>query len=451
MLDVVILAAGKGSRMQSDLPKVLHAVGGRPMVQHVIDLVRPIADRIILVVGHGQDQMRATLAGQDLVFVEQTEQLGTGHALAQALPVLDPSGTTLMLYGDGPLIRPEDIQALIQAGQAGHYALLSACLPDPTGYGRIVREGQNPVAIVEQKDASQDQLAINEINTGLLCAPTQSFAQYLPALSADNAQAEYYVTDCLAMAVAAGQPTQAIVTSDINSTLGANDRIQLAELERVYQDRERARLMRDGASLIDPARVSIQGRVTTGRDCIIHPDVQFQGHVTLGDRVVLGQGVILKNTDIASDTQIQPYCVLDGAQVATGSDIGPFARLRPGAVMGPGSKAGNFVEIKNAELKAGAKANHLTYVGDATVGERANLGAGTITCNYDGANKHHTEIGADAFIGSNSALVAPVAIGPGATIGAGSTITKDVARGLSLTRAKQMTIEGFKRPTKDRK
>ena len=449
MLDVVILAAGQGSRMKSDLPKVLHPVGGRPMVQHVIDAARAHADRIILVVGHGQDQVRSALAGQDLIFVEQTEQLGTGHALAQALPHLTPGGVTLMLYGDGPLIANADLQSLIESGKNGEYALLTADLPDPTGYGRIIRVNNQPSAIVEQKDATPDQQAITEINTGLLCAPTDSFAKYLPQLSSDNAQSEYYVTDCLAMAVQSGQPTRAVVTSDVESILGANDRIQLAELEAAYQRRERNRLMREGATLIDPARVSIQGKVTTGRDCLIHPDVQFLGEVTLGDRVTLNQGVILKDTQIASDTEIQAYTLMDKATVHSGADIGPFARLRPGAVMEEKSKAGNFVEIKNATLKPGAKANHLTYVGDATVGERANLGAGTITCNYDGANKHHTEIGADAFVGSNSALVAPVSLAAGTTIGAGSTITKDVAQGLALTRAKQTEIPGFKRPTKD--
>lgn len=450
MLDVVILAAGQGSRMKSDLPKVLHRVGGVPMVQHVINAVADIADRIILVVGHGQEQVRAQLAGQELVFVEQAQQLGTGHALAQALPHLTPGGTTLMLYGDGPLIERADIDALVQAAQRGEYALLSAQLDDPTGYGRIIRDQGQVVAIVEQKDASEQQRAIREINTGLLCAPTDAFAAYLPQLSDDNAQGEYYVTDCLALAVAAKQPTCAVTTCDTTSILGANDRAQLAVLEQAYQARERLRLMREGASLIDPARVSIQGSVTTGRDCIIHPDVQFSGRVELGDRVVLGQGVIVTDSQIASDTTIAPYCVIEGAQIESGADVGPFARLRPGAVMHPGSKAGNFVEIKNATLHPGAKANHLTYVGDATVGARANLGAGTITCNYDGANKHHTEIGEDAFVGSNSALVAPVSIAPGATIGAGSTITKDAPAGLSLTRSKQMNLPGFQRPTKDR-
>lgn len=449
MLDVVILAAGQGSRMKSDLPKVLHPVGGRPMVQHVIDAVRPHADRIILVVGHGQARVREALAGQHLIFVEQTEQLGTGHALAQALPQLTPGGITLMLYGDGPLIADADIQELIDSGKNGEYALLTAELSDPTGYGRIIRVDDQPTAIVEQKDATAEQRAITEINTGLLCAPTDSFAQYLPKLSSNNAQGEYYVTDCLAMAVEHGQPTRAVVTTDTESILGANDRIQLAELEAAYQRRERTRLMREGATLIDPARVSIQGRVTTGRDCLIHPDVQFLGDVSLGDRVTLNQGVILKDTQIANDTEIQAYTLMDNARVHSGADIGPFARLRPGAVMEEKSKAGNFVEIKNATLKPGAKANHLTYVGDATVGERANLGAGTITCNYDGANKHHTEIGADAFVGSNSALVAPVTLAAGTTIGAGSTITKDVNQGLALTRSQQMEIPGFKRPTKD--
>ena len=449
MLDVVILAAGQGSRMKSDLPKVLHPVGGIPMVQHVINAVDELADRIILVVGHGQADVRQALDGQSLTFVEQTEQLGTGHAMAQALPELSPGGTTLMLYGDGPLIERADIEALVAAGREGHYALLTAQLEDPTGYGRVSRENGRPVSVVEQKDATPEQLNIQEINTGLLCAPTDSFARYLPALSSDNAQGEYYVTDCLAMAVAAGQTTQAVVTVNPDSILGANDRVQLAELEGLYQRRERERLMRAGATLIDPARVSIQGQVQTGRDCVIHPDVQFFGQVTLGDRVTLGQGVILTDSTIASDTEIQPYCVLQRARVEQGADIGPFARLRPGAVMEAGSKAGNFVEIKNATLKAGAKANHLSYVGDATVGERANLGAGTITCNYDGANKSHTEIGADAFVGSNSALVAPVRLAPGVTVGAGSTITRDVEQGLGLTRAKQIEIPGYRRPTKD--
>lgn len=451
MLDVVILAAGQGSRMRSDLPKVLHPIGGIPMVQHVINAVADLADQIVLVVGHGQEQVRSALSGQAITFVEQTEQLGTGHALAQALPVLTPGGTTLMLYGDGPLITQDDIQALLQAGTQGHYALLTANLDDPTGYGRISRENDVPVSIVEQKDASAEQLLITEINTGLLCAPTDSFAEYLPKLSSDNAQGEYYVTDCLAMAVAQGQQTHAVVTQDPDSIMGANDRIQLAQLEATYQWRERNRLMREGASLIDPARVSIQGQVRTGRDCVIHPDVQFIGTVTLGDRVTLGQGVILKDTQIESDTEIQPYSVMDQATVASGADIGPFARLRPGAVLHAGAKAGNFVEIKNATLHAGAKANHLTYVGDATVGARANLGAGTITCNYDGANKSHTDIGEDAFVGSNSALVAPVSLAPGVTIGAGSTITRDVTEGLALTRAKQVQISGYRRPRKDSK
>ena len=451
MLDVVILAAGQGSRMRSNLPKVLHPVGGVPMVQHVINAVKPVANRIILVVGHGQGHVRAALVDQDLVFVEQTEQLGTGHALAQALPQLTPGGTTLMLYGDGPLIERADIDALVASASRGQYTLLTAILDDPTGYGRVLRTDDQPTSIVEQKDANPDQLAVTEINTGLICAPTDSFANYLPQLSSNNAQGEYYVTDCLAMAVAAGQPTRAIATVDADSILGANDRIQLAELERVYQQRERQRLMRDGASLIDPNRVTVQGQITTGRDCLIQPDVTFQGQVELGDNVEIGQGCVLKDCVIASDTVVQPYCVIEGATLASGADVGPFARLRPGAVMEAKSKAGNFVEIKNATLKAGAKANHLTYVGDATVGERANLGAGTITCNYDGAYKHHTDIGSDAFIGSNSALVAPVNIGPGVTIGAGSTISKDVQEGLALTRAPQHHIPQFKRPVKEGK
>ena len=451
MLDVVILAAGQGSRMKSALPKVLHRVGGKPMVQHVIDVARPFADRIILVVGHGREAVEAELAGQDLVFVEQTEQKGTGHALAQALPHLNPEGLTLMLYGDGPLVERDDIQAMIDAAQAGHYAVLTANFEDPAGYGRIIRENGEPVAIVEQKDASAAQRAITEVNTGLIATSTQSLARYLPNLSTNNAQGEYYVTDCLAMAVEHGQTTQAVVTQNPSSTLGANDRIQLAELERLYQTRERRWLMQMGATLLAPERVVIQGQVTVGQDVVIEPDVMLKGTVVLGDRVEIGQGCIIEDTEIEAGTRIEPYSVLQGARVASGAQVGPMARLRPGAVLEAGAKAGNFVEVKNATLREGAKANHLTYVGDADIGPRTNLGAGTITCNYDGANKHKTVPGADVFVGSNSALVAPVTLGAGVTVGAGSVITRDVEKGLALTRAQQTELAGYTRPVKGQK
>lgn len=449
-VDVVILAAGQGTRMRSALPKVLHPVAHKPMLGHVIDTARTLSPASIqVVVGHGAEQVEQQLAAEDLSFVLQAQQLGTGHAVAQALPSLQAE-RVVVLYGDVPLIQQNTLQALLASCDSQSLALLTVQLDDPTGYGRIVRNDAGAVrAIVEQKDASPEQLLIQEGNTGILVAPREKLAQWLAALSNDNAQGEYYLTDIIAMAVADGTAVVTETASDSMEVQGANDRLQLAQLERYYQQLQAENLMRQGVTLLDPARVDIRGTVEVGRDVLIDVNVILEGHVVLEDGVSIGANSIVKDSLLRKGAVVKSHCHLENAELGEGADCGPFARLRPGAVLGKQAHVGNFVELKNARMGEGAKAGHLSYLGDSDIGARSNIGAGTITCNYDGANKHATVLGEDVFIGSNSSLVAPVTLGDGAVTGAGSTITADVPAGsLAVGRARQRTIEGWQRPRK---
>ena len=451
MIDVVILAAGQGSRMKSDLPKVLHPIAGKPMLGHVIDAARKVdANAMHVVIGHGADQVKAQFADQaDIQFALQTEQKGTGHAVMMALENLAPSGVTLILYGDVPLIQSNTLSQLIDICKHGKVGLLTVNMDDPTGYGRIVRDEAGKVsAIVEHKDANEAQLAIQECNTGILSVPTEKLHEWLPQLSNDNAQGEYYLTDVIAMSVAAGIEVETLQPEFAEETFGVNNRAQQAELERWHQGRLVQDLMAQGVTVLDPARLDIRGSVKVGRDVVIDANVILEGDVVLGDGVHIEANCVIKNTSLASGSKVKAFSHLEDALVKQSCDIGPYARLRPGAVLENGAKVGNFCEVKKAIIGEGSKVNHLTYIGDATIGKNANIGAGTITCNYDGVNKFKTEIGDNAFVGSNSALVAPVKIGKGATVGAGSTITKDVDDDkLAVARGKQVSLN-WQRPTK---
>ncbi len=449
-LDIVILAAGQGTRMRSALPKVLHPVAGKSMLGHVIDSARQLQPQgIHVVIGHGAELVRERLAGDDLNFILQSKQLGTGHAVAQALPALSAE-RVLILYGDVPLIEVETLQRLLQQANDRQLGLLTVNLNDPTGYGRIVRDGNGVVnAIVEHKDATPEQRQIREGNTGILAVPGKHLGDWLGRLSNSNAQGEYYLTDVIAMAVADGLVVATEQAADEMEVLGANDRIQLAQLERHYQYRAARRLMVQGVTLIDPARFDLRGEVSVGRDVSIDINVILEGRVVIEDGVQIGANCVIKNSTLRKGAIVKANSHLDGAEMGEGSDCGPFARLRPGSVLGAKAHVGNFVELKNAVMGAGAKAGHLSYLGDAEIGARSNIGAGTITCNYDGANKFRTVLGEDVFIGSNSALVAPVILGDRATTGAGSVVTSDVpSDSLAVGRAKQRNIEGWKRPTK---
>ncbi|MCG9723423.1 bifunctional UDP-N-acetylglucosamine diphosphorylase/glucosamine-1-phosphate N-acetyltransferase GlmU [Shewanella sp. Isolate7] len=452
-LNVVILAAGKGTRMRSDLPKVLHPIAHKSMVQHVIDTAHQLGSEAIqLVYGYGADKLKARLGEQALNWVLQAEQLGTGHAVAQANDNINDDDTVLILYGDVPLIQASTLEALLGARDDNGLAILTVNLPDPTGYGRIVREAGKVVGIVEQKDASEEQLSIKEINTGIMAAPGKQLKAWLSQLSSDNAQGEYYLTDIVAMAhrdgvsITTAQPASAIEVE------GANNRVQLAQLERAYQARAAEQLMLEGANLRDPARIDVRGEVTVGMDVMIDVNVVFQGKVTIGNNVTIGAGAILIDCEIGDNAEIKPYSIIENAIVGEAASAGPFARLRPGAELKRDAHIGNFVEMKKAVLGEGSKAGHLAYIGDAQVGAGVNIGAGTITCNYDGANKHLTVIEDDVFVGSDTQLVAPVTIGKGATLGAGSTITRDVAADeLVITRVKQRHLSGWARPVKQKK
>ncbi|WP_282874507.1 bifunctional UDP-N-acetylglucosamine diphosphorylase/glucosamine-1-phosphate N-acetyltransferase GlmU [Pseudomonas peli] len=449
-LDIVILAAGQGTRMRSALPKVLHPVAGKSMLGHVIDTARLLKPQgIHVVIGHGAELVRERLAADDLNFVLQSEQLGTGHAVAQALPALSAE-RVLILYGDVPLIEVETLQRLLQLVSEQQLGLLTVNLNDPTGYGRIVRDEQGVVkAIVEHKDASSEQRLISEGNTGILAVPGKKLGDWLGRLSNSNAQGEYYLTDVIAMAVTDGLVVATEQAADEMEVLGANDRIQLSQLERHYQYRAARRLMVQGVTLIDPARFDLRGEATVGRDVSIDINVILEGQVVIEDGVQIGPNCVIKNSILRKGAIVKANSHLEGAEVGEGADCGPFARLRPGSVLGARAHVGNFVELKNAKLGEGAKAGHLSYLGDAEIGARSNIGAGTITCNYDGANKFKTVLGEDVFIGSNSALVAPVTLGDRATTGAGSVITGDVPDNtLAVGRAKQRNIEGWKRPVK---
>ncbi|MFM7706880.1 MAG: bifunctional UDP-N-acetylglucosamine diphosphorylase/glucosamine-1-phosphate N-acetyltransferase GlmU [Gammaproteobacteria bacterium] len=456
-LSTVILAAGQGKRMNSASPKVLQPLAGRPLLGHVIDAARALEPAAVHVVyGHGGDQVRTALDGALKAsaprssWVLQAEQRGTGHAVQQALPALRDDEIALVLYGDVPLVQPETLRALVALAGPRSLGLLTVELPDPTGYGRIVRDARGKVLrIVEQKDANARERRIREVNTGIMAVPVKRLRGWLGKLRNANAQGEYYLTDIIAMAVKDKVKVAALTAPTTAEVLGINDKAQLAEAECALQHSRARALMAAGVTLADAVRVDVRGELVVGRDVFIDVNAVFEGRVVLGDGVIVGPGCVLRDCEIAAGVRLNAYCVIEGATVGAGAIIGPFARLRPGAALGPDVHIGNFVEVKNSAMGEGAKANHLAYVGDATVGPRANIGAGTIVANYDGANKHRTAIGADAHTGSNSVLVAPISIGDGATVGAGSTITKDVPAGtLAVSRGKQVMIEGWKRPTK---
>jgi len=450
---VIILAAGKGTRMRSSLPKVLQPLAGRPLLGHVIETAKKLnADNIITIYGHGGDRVQAAFAEQEIKWVEQAEQLGTGHAVQMTLPVLPQDGVSLILSGDVPCINPVTLQKLLDATAETGIGLVTLTLPDANGYGRIVREQSQIQAIVEHKDASEEQRQIKEINTGIYAVSNAKLHQWLPRLSNDNAQGEYYLTDIVAMALADGMQVASVEPEMAFEVEGVNDRVQLAALERQFQAFQAKQLMQQGVHLIDPSRFDLRGNLTVGQDVRIDINVIIEGDCELGNNVEIGAGCIIKNTKIAAGTKIQPYSIFDSAIVGEDTQIGPFARLRPGAKLANEVHIGNFVEVKNTTIGLGSKANHFTYLGDAEVGAGSNIGAGTITCNYDGANKFKTIIGDQAFIGSNSSLVAPVRIGNGATVGAGSTITRDVEdNSLAVERSKQFAKENYPRPQKIKK
>ncbi|WP_272522140.1 bifunctional UDP-N-acetylglucosamine diphosphorylase/glucosamine-1-phosphate N-acetyltransferase GlmU [Providencia sp. PROV202] len=447
---VVILAAGKGTRMYSDLPKVLHLLAGKPMVQHVIDTAKSIgASDIHLVYGHGGDLLKEKLGEQNLNWVLQAEQLGTGHAMQQAAPHFQDDEDIVMLYGDVPLIAKDTLQRLVEAKPEGGIGLLTVILDNPAGYGRIIRENGEVVGIIEQKDASEEQRKIQEINTGIMVASGKDFNRWLSQLNNNNAQGEYYITDIIALAHKEGNKIATVHPSHLSEMEGVNNRLQLAALERIYQKEQAEKLLLAGVMLIDPARFDIRGTLTHGRDVVIDTNVIIEGNVTLGNNVQIQTGCVLKNCVIGDNSVISPYSVIENSELSTECTVGPFARLRPGAKLAAKSHVGNFVEMKNATLGLGSKAGHLSYLGDAQIGSNVNIGAGTITCNYDGVNKFKTVIGDDVFVGSDTQLVAPVSVANGATIGAGTTVTRDINEGeLVVSRVKQTHIKNWQRPVK---
>ncbi len=452
-MNIVILAAGQGKRMHSNLPKVLHPVAGKALARHVIDTARELVpQRLIVVYGHGGEQVRATLAADDIAWAEQAQQLGTGHAVAQALPELTDAAQTLVLYGDVPLTSVATLRRLLQAGKEG-LSILTVNLADPSGYGRIVRDAQGRVVrIVEEKDASPEEKAIREVNTGIMAIPTARLKDWLGRLKNDNAQGEYYLTDIVALAVAEGLPVHTAQPAGEWEVLGVNSKVQLAELERQHQRNLADQLLVAGVRLADPARIDIRGSLAHGRDVAIDVGCVFEGSVELGDAVEVGPYCVLKNVKVGAGTRIAAFCHFEDAVIGPDGVLGPYARLRPGAELGPEVHIGNFVEVKKSRIGKQSKANHLAYIGDAEIGERVNVGAGTITCNYDGVNKHKTIIEDDVFIGSDTQLVAPVTVGRGATLGAGTTLTKNAPPdALTVSRAKQMTLSGWERPTKIKK
>ncbi|MGK2959663.1 MAG: bifunctional UDP-N-acetylglucosamine diphosphorylase/glucosamine-1-phosphate N-acetyltransferase GlmU [Candidatus Malihini olakiniferum] len=451
IMSVVILAAGKGTRMYSDLPKVLHPLAGKPMVQHVIDAAMETgAKQVHLVYGHGADLLKDRLTNQDLNWVLQAEQLGTGHAMQQAVPFFTDDEDILMLYGDIPLISPATLARLLEAKPQIGIALLTLKLKDPTGYGRIVRDEKGSVIrIVEHKDATEHQRQINEINTGIFAANSQDLKRWLSQLKNNNTQGEYYITDIIAMAASEGLRVEAVHPDNLSEVEGVNDRLQLATLERVFQREQANRLLLAGVMLFDPTRFDLRGTLTHGRDVSIDANVILEGQVTLGNRVEISTGCVIKDSVIGDGCILNPYTVLENAVLEADCSVGPFARLRPGAELAQGAHVGNFVEMKKARLGKFSKAGHLTYLGDAEIGDDVNIGAGTITCNYDGVSKHKTVIGDRVFVGSDSQLVAPVTVASGATIGAGTTITRDVEENaLVISRVKQRHISDWERPVK---
>lgn len=449
-LSVVILAAGKGTRMYSDLPKVLHKIAGKPMVKHVIDTAKQLnAAQIHLIYGHGADLLKQRLADEPVNWVFQAEQLGTGHAMQQAAPFFAGDENILMLYGDAPLITTETLQKLIAAKPENGIALLTVNLENPTGYGRIIRQDGNVTAIVEQKDANAEQLKITEVNTGVMVSDGASFKKWLARLDNNNAQGEYYMTDVIGLANQDGFKVVAVQATDMMEVEGANNRLQMATLERYFQRKQAQKLLLAGVSLTDPERFDLRGELEHGKDVEIDINVIIEGNVRLGNRVKIGAGCVLKNVEIADDVEIKPYSVLENAVVGEKAAIGPFSRLRPGAELAAETHVGNFVEIKQAKVGKGSKVNHLTYIGDAEIGRDCNIGAGVITCNYDGANKFKTVIGDNVFVGSDSQLIAPVTIADNVTVAAGATVTDNVEAGeLVISRVRQRHIPNWKRPTK---
>jgi bifunctional UDP-N-acetylglucosamine pyrophosphorylase/glucosamine-1-phosphate N-acetyltransferase len=458
-MNVVILAAGMGKRMQSALPKVLHPLAGKPLLQHVIDTSRSLGpSKLCVIYGHGgaavpaMVQKWAEANGTTIDTALQQPQLGTGHAVMQAVPQLDENMPTMVLYGDVPLTTAQSLRQLVEAAGDDKLGILTVEQANPFGLGRIIREGGQIRRIVEEKDATEAERAIREINSGIMVVPTRHLKKWLAALSNNNAQGEYYLTDIVAQAVADGVPVVSSQPSAEWEVAGVNSKVQLAELERRHQLNIATALLEQGVTLMDPARIEVRGELVCGRDVTIDVGCVFEGRVELADGVTVGAHSVLVNAKIMAGAQLKPFCHIEEAVVGDKSQIGPYARLRPGTVLGEDVHVGNFVEIKNSQVAAHSKANHLAYVGDATVGSRVNIGAGTITCNYDGANKFRTVIEDDAFIGSDSQLVAPVTVGAGATLGAGTTLTKDAPAGkLTISRPKQLTIEGWKRPVKVKK
>ena len=450
-MNIVILAAGTGKRMRSALPKVLHPLAGRPLLSHVIDTARTLKPgRLVVVVGHGAEQVREAVAAPDVQFALQAEQLGTGHAVQQALPLLDPSQPTLVLYGDVPLTKASTLKHLTDAAVEGRYGVLTVTLDDPTGYGRIVRDQAGYVQrIVEQKDATPEQQKIREINTGIVVTPTAQLAMWLASLRNDNAQGEYYLTDVVERAIEAGFDIVTTQPDEEWETLGVNSKAQLAELERIHQGNVADELLAAGVTLADPARFDVRGTLECGRDVSIDVNCVFEGRVTLADNVTIGPNCVIRDAAIGAGTRVDAFTHIEGAQVGAQVVLGPYARLRPGTSLADEAHVGNFVEVKNAVLGHGSKANHLTYIGDADIGARVNVGAGTITCNYDGAFKHRTVIEDDVFVGSDTQLVAPVRVGRGVTIAAGTTVWKDVPEGTLVLNDKTQTSKGgYVRPTK---
>jgi len=452
-LEILILAAGKGTRMRSDLPKVLHKLAGKSLLGHVVDTAHALgAAQTCVVFGFGGEAVPQAMVHDKLTFVLQAEQHGTGHAVKQALPQLSDDSVTLVLYGDVPLTHPATLKPLVVAANTGRLGLLTVTLAHPDGYGRIVRENGKVTRIVEHKDASASEHAIQEVNTGILAVATRHLKNWIAELTNDNAQGEYYLTDIIASAVRDGVAIDTYPPSFEWEVLGVNSKAQLAELERVHQNEIAQALLNDGVTLMDPARIDVRGTLTCGRDVVIDVNCVFEGQVKLGDGVQVGANCVLRNASVAAATRIDAFTLIDDAQVGEANRLGPFSRIRPGTTLARDVHVGNFVEIKNSQIDEGSKINHLSYVGDTTMGKKVNIGAGTITCNYDGANKHRTVIEDEVFVGSDSQLVAPVTVGKGATLGAGTTLTKDAPAGeLTLSRARQHTIMGWKRPTKQKK
>ncbi|WP_310447875.1 bifunctional UDP-N-acetylglucosamine diphosphorylase/glucosamine-1-phosphate N-acetyltransferase GlmU [Thiobacillus sp.] len=452
-LEILILAAGKGTRMRSDLPKVLHKLAGKPLLGHVVDNAHALgAAQTCVVYGFGGEAVPQALADDKLTFVLQAQQHGTGHAVQQALPALADDSVTLVLYGDVPLTHTATLHPLVAAAQSGKLGLLTVTLADPSGYGRIVREHGKVTRIVEHKDATDAERAIAEVNTGILAVATRHLKQWIATLKNDNAQGEYYLTDIIARAVADGVAIETHQPASEWEVLGVNSKAQLAQLERIHQNEIAQALLEAGVTLADPARLDVRGSLNCGRDVSIDVNCVFEGKVLLGDGVQVGANCVLRNATIAAGTRIDAFTLIDDAAIGEANRLGPFSRIRPGTVLARDVHVGNFVEIKNSQIDDGSKINHLSYVGDTTMGKKVNIGAGTITCNYDGANKHRTVIGDDVFVGSDTQLVAPVSVGNGATLGAGTTLTRDAPAGeLTLSRAKQTTIPGWKRPVKLKK